>query len=120
MAYIGNSPENIQRGKRFIYEFTSTAGQTAYSGSDDNNQILDLLEANEQSVFLNGVRLIPTDDYTVSGDTLTLTSAASLNDFLVVETQAEVGNTFVYTRAESDARYINYDGDIIAGNLYDR
>ena len=37
MAYIGNSPENIQRGKRFIYEFTSTAGQTAYSGSDDNN-----------------------------------------------------------------------------------
>ena len=117
MAYIGNSPENIQRGKRFIYEFTSTAGQTAYSGSDDNNQILDLLEANEQSVFLNGVRLIPTDDYTVSGDTLTLTSAASLNDFLVVETQTEVGNMTSYTRAEADARYINYDGDIVAGDL---
>ena len=88
MAYIGNSPDTIQRGRRFIYEFTATAGQTVFSGADDNNQTLDLLEANEQSVFLNGVRLIPTDDYTVSGDTLTLTSAASLNDFLVVETTA--------------------------------
>ena len=58
MAYIGNSPANIQRGRRAIYEFTSTAGQTAYSGLDDNNQVLDLLEANEQSVFLNGIRLI--------------------------------------------------------------
>ena len=117
MAYIGNSPENIQRGRRAIYEFTSTAGQTVYTGLDDNNQTLDLLEANEQSVFLNGVRLIPTDDYTVSGDTLTLTSAASLNDFLVVETQAEIANSSTYTRAEADARYINYNGDIVAGNL---
>ena len=117
MAYIGNSPENIQRGRRAIYEFTSTAGQTVYTGLDDNNQTLDLLEANEQSVFLNGVRLIPTDDYTVSGDTLTLTSAASLNDFLVVETQAEIANSSTYTRAEADARYINYNGDIVAGDL---
>jgi len=117
MAYIGNSPDNIQRGRRFIYEFTASAGQTVFSGTDDNNQTLDLLEANEQSVFLNGVRLIPTDDYTVSGDVLTLTSAASLNDFLVVETQAEVANISTYTRAESDARYVNYNGDIISGDL---
>lgn len=117
MAYIGNSPENIQRGRRAIYEFTSTAGQTVYTGLDDNNQTLDLLEANEQSVFLNGIRLVPTDDYTVSGDTLTLTSAASLNDHMIIETQTEVGNAVTYTRAESDARYINYDGDIVAGDL---
>ncbi len=117
MAYIGNSPANIQRGRRAIYEFTSTAGQTAYSGLDDNNQVLDLLEANEQSVFLNGIRLIPTDDYTVSGDTLTLTSAASVNDLMVIETQAEVGNAVTYTRTESDARYVNYNGDIISGNV---
>jgi hypothetical protein len=117
MAYIGNSPENIQRGRRAIYEFTSTAGQTVYTGLDDNNQTLDLLEANEQSVFLNGIRLVPTDDYTVSGDTLTLTSAASLNDHMIIETQTEVGNAVTYTRAESDARYINYNGDIVSGDL---
>ncbi len=49
MAYIGNSPDSLQRGRRFIYEFTASAGQTVFSGTDDNNQTLDLLEANEQS-----------------------------------------------------------------------
>ncbi len=117
MAYIGNSPENIQRGKRFIYEFKATAGQTAFSGADLNNQTLDLLEENEMGVYLNGVRLADSDDYNVSGDTLTLISAASLNDQLTVETQAEIANISSYTRSETDARYINYDGDIINGTL---
>lgn len=117
MAYIGNSPENIQRGKRFVYEFKATAGQTVFSGTDLNNQTLDLLEENEMGVYLNGVRLADSDDYTVSGDTLTLISAASLNDQLTVETQAEIANISSYTRAEADARYINYDGDIVAGDL---
>ena len=109
MAYIGNSPENIQRGRRFVYEFKATAGQTVFSGTDLNNQTLDLLEENEMGVYLNGVRLADSDDYTVSGDTLTLVSAASLNDQLTVETQAEIANISSYTRAEADARYINYD-----------
>jgi len=117
MAYIGNSPENIQRGRRFVYEFKATAGQTVFSGTDLNNQTLDLLEENEMGVYLNGVRLADSDDYTVSGDTLTLLSAASLNDQLTVETQAEIANISSYTRAEADARYINYDGDIVAGDL---
>ena len=117
MAYIGNSPENIQRGRRSVYEFKATAGQTAFSGADLNNQALDLLEENEMGVYLNGIRLADSDDYSISGDTLTLLSAASLNDQLTVETQAEVANISSYTRTETDARYINYDGDIINGTL---
>lgn len=117
MAYIGNSPENIQRGRRSVYEFKATAGQTAFSGADLNNQTLDLLEENEMGVYLNGIRLADSDDYSISGDTLTLLSAASLNDQLTVETQAEVANISSYTRTEADARYINYDGDIVAGDL---
>jgi len=117
MAYIGNSPENIQRGRRSVYEFKATAGQTAFSGTDLNNQALDLLEENEMGVYLNGIRLADSDDYSISGDTLTLLSAASLNDQLTVETQAEVANISSYTRTETDARYINYDGDIINGTL---
>ena len=117
MAYIGNSPENIQRGRRSVYEFKATAGQTAFSGTDLNNQTLDLLEENEMGVYLNGIRLADSDDYSISGDTLTLLSAASLNDQLTVETQAEVANISSYTRTETDARYINYDGDIINGTL---
>ena len=63
MAYIGNSPENIQRGRRSVYEFKATAGQTAFSGTDLNNQTLDLLEENEMGVYLNGIRLADSDDY---------------------------------------------------------
>ena len=117
MAYIGNSPANIQRGRRSVYEFKATAGQTAFSGADLNNQTLDLLEENEMGVYLNGIRLADSDDYSISGDTLTLLSAASLNDQLTVETQTEVANISSYTRTETDARYINYDGDIINGTL---
>ena len=117
MSYIGNSPENVLRNRREIYEFVATAGQTAFSGVDSNGTILDLLQDNEQSVFLNGVRIVATDDYTVSGDTLTLLQAASVGDVLIVETQGEVANATTYTRSEADARYVNYTGDVISGNI---
>jgi hypothetical protein len=117
MSYIGNSPENVLRNRRAIYEFVATAGQTAFSGVDSNGATLDLLQDNEQSVFLNGVRIIATDDYTVSGETLTLTQAASVGDILIVETQGEVANATTYTRSEADARYVNYNGDVISGNI---
>lgn len=117
MSYIGNSPENVLRNRRAIYEFVATAGQTAFSGVDSNGATLDLLQDNEQSVFLNGVRLIATDDYTVSGDILTLVQAASVGDILIVETQGEVANATTYTRSEADARYVNYNGDVISGNI---
>ena len=103
MAYIGNTPKNTQRGRREIYEFTSTASQTAYSGADDNGKVLDLVEANQQSVFLNGVRLIHTDDYTISGDVLTLTSAAAVNDILVIDTLGEVINQTLTSMAPTSS-----------------
>ncbi len=103
MAYIGNTPKNTQRGRREIYEFTSTASQTVYSGVDDNSKVLDLVEANQQSVFLNGVRLIHTDDYTISGDVLTLTSAAAVNDILVIDTLGEVINQTLTSMASSSS-----------------
>jgi hypothetical protein len=117
MAYIGNSPTNIQRGRRAVYEYTAAAGQTVFTGVDNNGLSLDLLEANENDVYLNGSRLVLNDDYTVSGDTLTLISAAELNDILIIVTQDEVANAGSYTKAESDTRYINYNGDIVNGDI---
>ena len=117
MAYIGNSPTNIVRGRRAVYEYTATAGQTVFTGVDNNGLSLDLLEANENDVYLNGSRLVLNDDYTVSGDTLTLLSAAALNDILIIVTQDEIANASSYTKAESDSRYINYNGDIVNGDL---
>src|SRR6056300_940632 len=117
MAYIGNSPANIQQARTAEYEFTATAGQTTFSGVDNNGLTLDLLNANQNEVFLNGSRLVSDDDFTVSGDTLTLTAGASVGDILVVKTQSEVLNAGTYTKAESDSRYVNYSGDIINGDL---
>jgi len=97
MAYIGNTPKNTQRGRRETYKFTSTASQTTYSGVDDNSNTLDLVAPNQQAVYLNGVRLVYTEDYTVSGDVLTLTTAASLNDILIIDTHTEVVNQTLTT-----------------------
>ena len=117
MAYIGNSPATIQQARTAEYEFTATAGQTVFTGVDNNGLTLDLLNANQNEVFFNGSRLVSDDDFTVSGDTLTLTSGAASDDILVIKTQSEVLNAGSYTKAESDSRYVNYSGDIINGNL---
>ena len=117
MAYIGNAPGSIRQGRRAVYEFTSTANQTAFSGVDDNGLTLDLLQANDNDVYLNGVRLIITDDYTISGDILTLVSGAAAGDKLIVMTQDEIANDASYSKAASDSRYINYDGDIVNGTI---
>jgi hypothetical protein len=117
MAYIGNSPNNIQQARTAEYEFTATAGQTEFTGVDDNGLTLDLLNANQNEVYLNGSRLVSDDDFTVSGDTLTLASGAALDDIIVIKTQSEVLNAGTYTKAESDSRYVNYTGDIINGDL---
>ena len=117
MAYIGNAPGSIRQGRRAVYEYTSTANQTAFSGVDDNGLTLDLLQANDNDVYLNGVRLIITDDYTISGDVLTLVSGAAAGDKLIVMTQDEIANDASYSKAASDSRYINYDGDIVNGTI---
>ena len=117
MAYIGNTPESILQGRRATYAFTATSGQTVFSGVDDTGNILDLLQAYSNDVYLNGSRLVENDDFTISGDTLTLTVEASSNDILVITTQNEVANVASYTKAETDSRYINYNGDIVNGDL---
>jgi len=117
MAYIGNSPDLISTGRRAQYHFTAIAGQTAFSGTDDNGLQLDLLDDVENDVYFNGSRLILDDDYTISGNTLTLTSGAAAGDILVIVTQDDVQNFNSYTKAEADSRYLNIDGDITAGDL---
>ena len=117
MAYIGNSPENVLQARTAEYEYTATASQTVFSGVDNNGLSLDLLLANQNEVYLNGSRLVSDDDFTVSGDTLTLTVAAAAGDILVIKTQTEVSNIASYTKAEADSRYVNYSGDIVAGDL---
>jgi len=66
----------------FLY--TATAGQTAFSGNDDNSDFLSYVIGAIQ-VFLNGILLDPETDYTATnGALITLVSAAAVNDYIQI------------------------------------
>jgi len=89
------------------FEFVATSGQTVFSGNDANGVSLSYV-APALIVTLNGVRLRPGDDYTATnGTSITLISAAALNDELVVDAFGSflVANT--YTIAQTDAGFVS-------------
>lgn len=93
------------------FEFVATSGQTVFSGNDANGSSLSYV-APAIIVTLNGVRLRPGDDYTATnGTSITLISAAALNDELVVDAFGSflVANT--YTIAEVDAFAVKLTGN---------
>lgn len=60
-------------------EFTATSGQTAFTGS---------YNINKSEVYLNGILLLPTTDYSISASTVTLVSGAATGDVLQVQQYA--------------------------------
>ena len=82
MPYIGNSPGTGTRN-RFI--FTATASQTTFSGADDNGKTLAYSDGDYVDVYLNGICLVPVDDYAATSKTsIVLTVGAAVNDTLEV------------------------------------
>jgi len=79
MAYIGRGLDN---GVRNQFVFAATQGQTSFSGADSDGKTLAMTDILYTDCYQNGVKLKPTTDYTVSLTTLTLISAASLNDVI--------------------------------------
>ena len=87
-----------------LFEYTATAGQTAFSGNDDNGLSMSFIAAN-LLVTMNGVILDPSDFTTTSGLTVTLDVGAAVNDvvniyafksFQVADTvPATTGGTFI-------------------------
>ena len=66
------------------YQFTSTASQTTYSGSDDNTETLSFAP-NAIQVFMNGILLDPGIDFTATnGTSIVLSEAADANDYLQI------------------------------------
>jgi len=96
-----------QQAALVTYEYVATAGQTSFSGADANSLTLSYI-AGGLIVSLNGVILRPGDDYTATnGTTVVLTSAAALNDEVVMYafSSFQVANT--YTQAQTDALLAN-------------
>ena len=88
--------------------FTATEGQTAFTISHTQGFV---------QVFMNGLLLDETADYTSNGTAITLTSGASAGD----EIEVVAYNTFSVgdgqTQTAADARYVKKAGDTMTGNL---
>ena len=82
MPYIGNSPKNNVRG-RFYY--TASASQTLFSGADINGRTLKYQDGGYVDVYLNGVLLQDTIDYTATTKTsVSLVSGATAGDLVEI------------------------------------
>ena len=116
MPYIGKSPS---AGVRQRYQYTATAGQTTFSGTDLGNLTLTYTDNNFVDVFQNGVLLKGggTDYTATSGTSVVLTTGASVSDVIeiIVYDVFSVGN--FYSRTDSDSRYLNVAGDTMTGSL---
>ena len=107
------------------FEFVATAGQTVFSGADANGVSLSYT-APAIMVTLNGVRLRPDDDYTATdGVNITLVSAATAGDELVVDAFGNFLVADTYSKAQTDALIGAVDltsrvaktGDTMTGDL---
>jgi hypothetical protein len=104
------------------YKYTATASQTTFSGQDDNSSTLTYFPGYAE-VYLNGIKLINTVDYTAtSGSSIVLTSSASLNDTLEIISMGSGSleqliitrgmNSFVYTATASQTAFSGNDDNI--------
>ena len=67
--------------------FIATANQTTFSGADDNGDTLTYDVASGTAfadIYLNGVKLAPSDFTATNGTSIVLASGASVNDILQV------------------------------------
>ena len=110
-----------------LYEYTATAGQTTFTGSDDNGRSISFIQGNE-IVVLNGIILDPSDYNSTSGVSIVLTVAAGATDvlnvyafksFTVADTvSASAGGTFggdVTVTGTLAATTLTGDGSAITG-----
>ena len=109
-----------------LYEYTATAGQTTFSGSDDNSATLSYTADNLQ-VVMNGIVLDPSDFTATNGTSVVLASGAALNDIVNIYAfksfttadmvSASAGGTFsgnVAVNARLDVDNIRIDGNTIS------
>lgn len=89
-----------------VYEFTATLGQTVFSGADDNGLSLVYQAGPGTLVFLNGVQLQKTDDYTATtGTSLTMVNPAlQAGDLVQVLAFGSFSVADHYTMAQNDVQ----------------
>jgi hypothetical protein len=98
----------------FRYRFTAAGGETSESGLDDNGVTLSYLPGKEQ-VYLNGVLLVRTTDYTASnGTSITSLAALTAGDILEIITFTAFDLATAIDKTLFDAK-----GDILVATAAD-
>ena len=99
-AWTGSAWGSISSAAEiYRYRFTASGGETSVSGVDANGATLSYIPGKEQ-VYLNGVLLVRTSDYTAtSGSTITSLAALTSGDNLevITFTSFEVANAVTST-----------------------
>ena len=78
MGHVISMPHTNRNKLTFTTDKTNTG-----DGSDTTFTVLDGTTVDNILVFVNGICLTPTDDYTISGTTLTFTTAPSYSAEIV-------------------------------------
>jgi hypothetical protein len=98
----------------FRFRYTAAGGETSESGLDDNGITLSYLPGKEQ-VYLNGVLLVRTTDYTASdGTSITSLAALTAGDILEIITFTAFDLATAIDKALFDAK-----GDILVATAAD-
>ena len=83
MSYIGTEPKDIRSFGRTKFDYTASQGQTAFTGADDDGKVLNFT-VGQIEVYVNGILMDDSDFTTTGTGTVTLASAANLNDVVNV------------------------------------
>ena len=120
MSYIGTEPKDIRSFGRTKFDYTATQGQTAFTGADDDGKVL-AFTVGQIEVYVNGILMDDSDFTTTGTGTVTLASAANLNDVINIvsfETNipdsdyvpAGTGGTFAGAVTASNGLTVDDDG----------
>ena len=101
MPYLGNDPNTGTLEQNATLKYTATSGQTAFTGADASGIVLDIGATSEVRVFMNGV-LLDNTDYTLSANTVTLGSATTVSDEIVIHVDKQFLAANSYSKTEVD------------------
>lgn len=119
MSYIGTEPKDIRSFGRTKFDYTASQGQTAFTGADDDGKVL-AFTTGQIEVFVNGILMDDSDFTTTGTGTVTLASAANLNDVIsIVSFESNIpdndyvpasGGTFTGAVTASNGLTVDDDG----------
>jgi hypothetical protein len=107
MSYIGTEPKDIRSFGRTKFDYTASQGQTAFTGADDDGKVL-AFTAGQIEVYVNGILMDDSDFTTTGTGTVTLASAANLND---------VVNVVSFETNIPDSNYVPASGGTFTGAI---